>query len=433
MKQILLFGAGKSATSLIDYLIRQAGLHQFHLVVADGDYDLAKQKTADSGNATAVRADIRDAEKRNALIARADIVISLLPPALHALVAESCLAAGRHLLTASYADEKMKQLEPAIREKGLLFLCEMGLDPGIDHMSAMQMIHLLKNRGATITSFHSYCGGLVAPESDNNPWHYKISWNPRNVVMAGKTGAVYKQSGQIVEVSYQHLFDPNRVVDIPGQGVFSWYPNRDSLDYIPLYGLEDTPTFIRATLRHPDYCRGWKKVVALNLTDDVHKYDTNNMSIGSFFSQHLAFHLKEAEHAQLSQAEKTLLAFLGLYSQEKLNQGDCTAADLLQKLMETRLKLQAEDKDMIVMLHHIGYMCEGQKQETTATLVVKGQNATHTAMAKTVGLPLGIAAIMILRGKIHLKGLHIPVVPDIYEPVLEALGEEGIAFHHHNG
>ena len=426
-KKILLFGAGKSATCLIDYLLRQAEQHNWHIVIADGNVELARQKSGGSLYATAVQVDVKMDAQRNALIEQADIVISMLPPSLHSLIAGNCITSGRHLLTASYADEEMKKLAPEIRKKGILFLCEMGLDPGIDHMSAMQLIHRIHATGGKINSFYSHCGGLVAPESDNNPWHYKISWNPRNVVLAGKAGAVYRLDGRVKKLPYSSLFDPGRTVEIPGHGRLAWYPNRDSLPYIPLYGLAESSTFIRTTLRHPDFCTGWKKIVELNLTDETKQYNSNEMSYKTFFETHLRQN-GFTKTDTLPGTEKALLTYLGLYEDERINNGSCTAAAILRTAIEKKLMLQPADKDMIILMHEIAYEFKTQSQKITSTLIVKGENSLHTAMAKTVGLPLGIAAVLMLQGKISLTGLHIPIVPEIYGPVLEALRKEGIVF-----
>lgn len=427
VKKILVLGAGKSATCLIDYLLKQAADHNWQVIVADGNLEQAQTKSDASPFALPARVDVKDHESRNAFIMQSDIVISMLPPALHPLVAENCVAADRHLLTASYVDETIKSMEPEIRKKGLLFLCEMGLDPGIDHMSAVQLIDRIRASGGKVTSFCSHCGGLVAPESDDNPWHYKISWNPRNVVMAGKTGAVYKSNNEIRQLPYHLLFDPNRTTAIVGHGHFAWYPNRDSLAYIPLYRLEDSSTFIRTTLRHPDFCAGWKKIIELNLTDEVHRYDTRELTYREFFQAHL-LQQNLTGAAVGGSMEKHMLAYLGFYNDEKIGNGVCTAADILQMALERKLKLRQEDRDMVIMQHELEHETEGQLRKTISTLVVKGNDSVHTAMARTVGLPLGIAAMLILQGKIALTGLHIPIVPEIYDPVLAALKQEGIVF-----
>lgn len=496
-QQIVLFGAGKSATCLIDYLLEEAAQSNWMIVVADANEAAARQKIGNHPNATAIAADVTQPEQRKALIENASIVISLLPPALHLLVAKDCIAHGKNLLTASYVDDNMRALEKDIQQKGLLFLCEMGLDPGIDHMSAMELLHRIYEDGGTVTSFKSHCGGLVAPESDDNPWHYKISWNPRNVVMAGKAGAVYKENGHTIQLDYENLFDAGRTVAIPGLGNLAWYPNRDSLSYTALYGIENAATFIRTTLRYPAFCFGWKNIIDLKLTDEEKKYETDGLSLQQFFKQHLEANgfgdwlhqqlmsrfdrtkellknlqqLLDAEatatpaekeamqefltvdetgaletlnlesiknntaatvSGQMHEANLSLsqLFFLGLDDDKtQINKGLCSTADVLQFALEKKLLLQAEDKDMIVMLHEIEYTINQRNYQARSSLIVKGEDSNRTAMAKTVGLPLGIAAKLILNGTITTKGLHIPILPEIYQPVLAALKEQQIIFN----
>lgn len=424
MKTILLFGAGKSATCLIDYLLTNAAANNWQLLVVDNNFLLAERKVGNSPHAKAIAADITDSMERDKLVATADIVISMLPPALHILVANSCLQEGRHLLTASYVDDSIKKLHTAIEKKGVLFLCEMGLDPGIDHMSAMQIIHDIKKRGGSIISFHSHCGGLVAPESDDNPWHYKISWNPRNVVLAGKAGAIYKKDGKQEHCAYEHLFINNAEVEIPGIGNYAWYPNRDSLTYAKLYQLEEAATFVRTTLRHPDFYKGWSRIVELGLTNESESIDTNDISYADFASRFL----KKAP-APETPLQKVMLGFLGLYDTQKIGRGKQTAANIMQYLLETKLMLQSSDKDMIIMLHEFVYLLNDKEEKMGSYMVVKGEDNLKTAMAKTVGLPLAIAAKLILQNKITLRGVHIPVLPEIYDPVLYELNREGISFN----
>lgn len=507
MKQVLLFGAGKSATILIEYLLENAKEGNWELVLVDANLELAASKIGLSSSGKAISFDIMDDEKRRKHISSADIVISMLPPTLHILVAKDCVALSKHLLTASYVDEAIKSLQKDISEKGILFLCEMGLDPGIDHMSAMKIIDEIHSKGGKITSFKSHCGGLVAPESDDNPWHYKISWNPRNIVLAGKAGAHFKEKGKEIRLTYEELFTPERTVDIPEIGYLSWYPNRDSLSYTSLYGLENAGTFIRTTLRHPDFMYGWKNVVDLNLTDEEPVYETNGKYLSEVFKEHMdknnfgewlqqkmTDRFKETQNmltnlTKLMEAEKKVenegeeipqsfvsadatgnlqeiaiddvktkaaafvahkmheanlilkqLMFLGLDDKETMvNKGLCSAADILQFAAERKLSLGANDRDMIVMLHEFEYVASSlamtassavtKKSEVRSSLVVKGQDSLHTAMAKTVGLPLGIAAKLILNGKIKLRGLHIPTAKEIYEPVLQELELYGVKFH----
>jgi saccharopine dehydrogenase-like NADP-dependent oxidoreductase len=499
MKTILLFGAGKSATVLIDYLLENAVNENWKVVVADANLEAAQSKTSHSSRAEAISFDIREnISERARQIQDADIVISLLPPSLHIEVAKDCIRFAKNLLTASYVDDEIRQLQPDIEKNKLLFLYEMGLDPGIDHMSAMKLIDEIRHTGGHITSFRSHCGGLVAPESDDNPWHYKISWNPRNIIMAGKAGAHYKEDGEEIKLSFEELFTADRIVNIPGLGSLSWYPNRDSLSYTQLYGINDASTFVRTTLRHPDFMYGWKNVIDLKLTEEKKLYETDGKSLYQVFKEHMdrngfgewlnqklterfaetkdmlesLMKLVEAEKEarqvgddmpksfmaaneqgelqeveiddiknkaatyvaqKMHQANLTLkqLFFLGLDDRDTMvNRGLCSPADILQFAVEKKLTLRPYDKDMIVMLHEIEYENKGQgtRQKVSSSLIVKGENNLHTAMAKTVGLPLGIAAKLILNGKIRQTGLLIPTQKEIYLQVLKELEQLHVKF-----
>ncbi|HZH01006.1 MAG TPA: saccharopine dehydrogenase C-terminal domain-containing protein [Flavisolibacter sp.] len=496
MKKILLFGAGKSATFLIDYLLKNALREDWLITVVDANIQLAESKIGNAISGQAVSFDINNESIRRLHIEQADIVISLLPPSLHILVAKDCIHFKKNLLTASYVDDQMRSLRNDIESNGLLFLCEMGLDPGIDHMSAKKMIDTIHSEGGRITSFLSHCGGLVAPESDNNPWRYKISWNPRNVVLAGKAGAIYKEDGTIREIEYEELFSQKRMVVVPDHELLCWYPNRDSLSYIPVYGLESCDTFIRTTLRHPDFMYGWKNVIALHLTDEVKKYNTAGKSLKDFYAMHMAENgfgdwLQEQMQEQFASSKKILedlvnlveleekagksgaepmdefmmvdekgdlqeidldtlktnaaatvankmheakltlkqLFFLGMDDTSTMIPiNEASAADVLQLSLEKKLPLLPGDKDMVVMVHEIEYQNQGKNWKEIASLLITGENDQHTAMAKTVGLPLGIAAKLILNGTIREKGLLIPVTKEIYEPVLNELQQHGIFF-----
>ena len=481
MKRILLFGAGKSASVLIGYLLAQSAENNWKIIIADANKKLVEEKTGKHPNSEAIELDINNEPKRRELVSTADIVISMMPPALHILIAKDCIHFAKNLLTASYADDEIKALEQQVKDKGIVFLCEMGLDPGIDHMSAMQLLDEIKSAGAVINSFKSHCGGLVAPESDDNPWHYKITWNPKNIVLAGKAGAVYKQDGEQITEQYEQLFDAKRTVvtgneEVP---VLSYYPNRNSLPYIDLYGLQEATTFIRTTLRYADFMYGWKNVIDLKFTDEDAVYDTDGKNLQDFFREHLSkngfgawldeklterftetksllenlMKIMEAEEAanlegeepmedfmivdekgglqkieldevkntaasavasKLHEANLTMkqLFYLGLDDAETLiNKGHCSAADVLQLALEKKLALQPGDKDMIVMLHEIEYTAkDGKRNSVHSSLLVKGDDPVHTAMAKTVGLPLGIAAKLILNGKINMTGVTVIMV-----------------------
>lgn len=436
MKNILLFGAGKSATCLIDYLLANAPRQKWHITVADNDLMLIKSKIGKSYYATPAAIDIKDQAVRQQLIQETDLVISLLPPALHIIIAKDCLRFSKNLLTASYIDPEIRKLEKDIEKAGLLFMCEMGLDPGIDHMSAMKLIHSIEKKGGQIFSFKSYCGGLVSPESNDNPWQYKISWNSRNIVLAGISGASYREKGKVKEVGYAQLFDQSKTVQIPGLGKLAYYPNRDSLSYVDVYSLGNIPTFMRATLRYPDFCEGWNALVKLGLTDDVQKMDTTNMPYFKWAAQHVKVD-KQLSHEEniakflgVSSKSKLIrqLKFLGILNGDLINQGEQTSAGVLQHVLDVRLKMEPSDKDMIVMMHEIEFERRNMATKLHSYMIVQGEDNLRTAMAKTVGLPLGIMAKLLLSGNLQLKGLHVPVMPEVYNPVLRELEEHDIRF-----
>ena len=479
-KHILLIGAGKSATVLIDYLIDEAKENGWKISIADSNKELIAQKIGGRSEAIGIELDIHDTAKRQSIISASDLVISMMPPALHVFIAKDCLEFGKHLLTASYVDDTIKSMHDEAVQKGLIFLCEMGLDPGIDHMSAMKILDEIKAQGGIITSFKSHCGGLVAPENDDNPWHYKISWNPRNVVLAGKAGAVYLEHGIEVKKDYASLFKEKHVVNIHDKESFTlaYYPNRNSLGYTELYGLQDAHTFIRTTLRYPEFMSGWNHVISLELTDEEPLYETSNLSLKDFFETHLErkglkhwldeylekhflqinhviesilAQLKELPLAEASDSNRTSLIhkaqqlmannlheanlmlqqllYLGMKDKNTfINKGICSAADVLQFILENKWVLHPADKDMIVMLHEIEYSLNGVPGKIDSSLIVKGEDSLRTAMAKTVGLPLGIAAKNILNGKIKGTGVVVPVDKSIYNPVLKELEKWGVQF-----
>ncbi len=422
MKQIVLFGAGKSASVLINFLKEIAVKRNWQVFIIDGDIELLKTKIGNHDLVKPIVLNIFDVEEKNKIIQQADIVISLMPPQLHMLIAEACLQFGKNLLTASYIDDETKKLSNKVAEKGLLFLYEMGLDPGIDHMSAMQIIDEIKVKGGKITSFKSHCGGLVTPESIDNPWFYKLTWNPRNIVLAGKSGAHYLENGEEKKVLYEELFNDENKIQLPNGEEYGFYANRDSLSYRSIYKLENVKTFVRTTLRFPAFIKGWKQIVALKLTDEEKKYETDNLNLADFFKQHFAKNSIQVESDEQ-------LEYFGLNDSETtINKGLCSAVDVLQFIMERKLSLKSNDKDMIIMLHEFEYEIAGKPHQIKSYLKVVGESNSNTAMAKTVGLPLGIAAELILDGKINVKGLLIPTEPEIYQPVLKELENHNIIF-----
>lgn len=436
MQIILLFGAGKSATSLIEYLGNCTNENDWKLLVCDANPAIAQSKIKNYPSAEAISIDVSNVDMRRDLISKADMVISMLPPTLHFLVAKDCVHFSKNLLTASYIDDNIKTLQKEVEEKGLLFLGEMGLDPGIDHMSAMKMIDKIKKEGGKITSFKSHCGGLVSPESDDNPWHYKITWNPMNVVLAGSAGAVFLENNQTIEISYKDIFkDDKNVAGVPGLFPLAWYANRDSLSYIRTYQLHGIQTFIRTTLRYPSFCSGWNKIVNMDFTNtnDQELIKDCETYAGWFQIKKEIFISKNQnswnEDNFLNAEFSEQIDYLGMRSAEIIPFEKTHSAAILQYLLEKKLFMKPDDKDMIVMLHEIEYSVDRENKKISSCLIVKGDDQIHTAMAKTVGLPLAIATKLILQNKIKLTGLHIPVIPEIYEPVLKELELNGIKFN----
>jgi saccharopine dehydrogenase (NADP+, L-glutamate forming) len=436
MKRVLIIGAGRSATVCIEYLANKAAQQQISLTLADGSAELVAQKAANFPHIQQAEIHLENKEAVNALIKGNDIVISLLPAHLHIEIATICLANNTHLLTASYVSAAMQALHSEVEAKGLIFLNECGLDPGIDHLSAMEIIDNIHAEGYTINSFKSFAGGLVAPESDNNPWGYKFSWNPRNVVIAGQSTATFLEEGRMKFVPYQQLFQREEVVTVHGYGQFDAYPNRDSLGYQKIYGLQKVHTMVRGTLRKHGYCEAWHALVMLGLTDDTLQL---HLPEGTTFQDWVQMYLPHSETARLG-IEVLLpgislhaidkLDWLGMFSKEPLPIINGTAAQILQALLEDKWRLAHGDRDMIVMQHQFVYSKGGKSKQLISELVVEGDNETHTAMAKTVGLPLAMACMLIVENKITTKGVQIPVTKNWYQPLLVALKEEGIIFNH---
>ncbi|OON70158.1 saccharopine dehydrogenase C-terminal domain-containing protein [Hymenobacter sp. CRA2] len=443
MTRLLLLGAGRSASSLIQYLLRYLAAEDWHLTIADVNPAPLQPILAPYGErAQAVAFEIGQQERLHELVAAHDVVISMLPALFHPLVAKACLQHQRHLATASYATEEIRAFEAEARAAGLTFLMECGLDPGLDHMSALPVIEEIRAQGGRLTSFKSYCGGLMAPDSEgDNPWRYKFTWNPRNVVVAGQGTARYIEGGRPRFIPYQHLFRRVERLAVPGYGEFEGYANRDSLGYRPLYGLDGIPTMLRGTLRRPGYCAGWAALVALGLTDD--SYRLGNAAgltwaelIESFLpsaapGEPLAGRVAAYLRLDPTGEEMQRLNWLGLFTTEPVGLPDATPAQLLERLLTARWQLQPQDHDMIVMQHLFEYLPAdgGAVQRRTSSLVVIGDDAVHTAMAKTVGLPLGMAVRRLARGEVAHRGVVVPVHADVYAPILQELAQEyGIEF-----
>lgn len=441
MKKILVIGAGRSAIVLIDYLLENAEAENWHITVADADAAHAKKMIGDSKSATAIELDATIDARRAALIAEHDLIISMLPAFLHTMVANDCLSLKKNLVTPSYISEDMRKMSQVVKDAGLIFLNELGVDPGIDHMSAMRLLDDMRSKGKEITCFESFTGGLVAPESDDNPWNYKFTWNPRNVVLAGQGGAVkFKHNGKFKYIPYQKLFRRTEVIKIPDYGLFEGYANRDSLSYRELYKLEDIPTIYRGTLRRKGFCRSWDVFVQLGMTDDTYiMEDSMNMTHREFtnsflkYNEHDSVELKLQYYMKMDQDGDVFdkLQWLGIFDNELIGlDKPSTPAQILQKILEKKWSLKPGDKDMIVMWHKIRTRdnADSPEEEIHSSMVVIGDEEPRTAMAKTVGLPMAIAAKLILNGTITTPGVHAPVTKEIYEPILNELESFGISF-----
>ncbi len=437
MKEILVLGAGLSTTSLIQYLLKNSDAHDWQIVVADLDKDLAAKKVHGHGRGKAIAFDINNEEASTKTIGHADIVVSMLPAFMHHLVAGKCVALGKPMLTASYVTEEMKPYDALAKRAGIPILMELGVDPGIDHMSAMRVIHRIKKLGGEILSFYSFTGGLVAPESDNNPWNYKLTWNPRNVVMAGNGVSKFIQQGSYKYIPYYRLFERTLKRKILNYGEFEAYANRDSLSYREIYGLKDIPTMYRGTLRRPGYAKAWNVFVKLGATDDTyHIENSENMTYRDFINSFMQYEPSvpveiKLQNYSVDAADAVVmekLKWLGIFDKRKIGLKNATPAQILQKLIMEKWKLDPDDKDMLIMQHEFKYQLGNETKMIVSAMALIGENQEETAMAKTVGLPLGIATKLLATGKISKTGIHRPVTPEIYEPILEELETYGIKF-----
>jgi saccharopine dehydrogenase-like NADP-dependent oxidoreductase len=439
MKNILIIGAGKSSSALIKYLLDKSNEESLFLTIGDISTDNAKNLINNHKNAKAIVLDVFDKEQREENIKKSDLVISMLPARFHLDVAKDCITFGKHMVTASYISDEMKALDAEVKEKGLVFMNEIGLDPGIDHMSAMQVIDSIKDAGGKMLLFESFCGGIVAPESDNNLWNYKFTWNPRNVVLAGQGGAaMFIQEGTYKYIPYTKLFRRSEFITVHGHGKFEAIANRDSLKYRTVYGLEGIPTMYRGTIRKVGFSRAWNTFVQLGMTDDSYTIEeSENMSYRDFVNLFLAYspsdsvELKLRSYLKIDQDDVMWekLVELDIFNPDKkIRLKNATPAQMLQSILEESWTLAEDDKDMIVMQHLFGYELEGKKYQIESSFVVLGENQTYTAMSKTVGLPVGIAAIKILKGEIKTPGVQIPISREVYKPILKELEEHGIVF-----
>ena len=439
MREILIVGAGKSTSVLINYLLEQAEQEKLFIRIGDLNIENARKACNNSSKCEAFKLDVFNPESREPAIKSADIVISMLPARFHIEVARDCLKFGKNMVTASYISDEMKALDEEVKEKGLVFMNEIGVDPGIDHMSAMQIIDRIRDKGGKMLLFESFTGGLVAPESDDNLWNYKFTWNPRNVVVAGQGGvAEFIQEGKYKYIPYHRLFRRTEFLEIEGHGKFEGYANRNSLKYQSIYGLENALTLYRGTIRKVGFSRAWNMFVQLGMTDDSFQMkNSEEMSYRDFINSFLPYspsdsvELKVRHNLKIDQDDIMWdkLIELDLFNpNKKIGIKNATPAQALQKILMDKWTLSDDDKDMIVMYHKFGYELNGEQKQIDSTMVHIGEDQSKTAMAKTVGLPVAMATIMILNDEIKTPGVQLPISKEVYEPLLKKLEEHDIIF-----
>ncbi|PIF01098.1 MAG: saccharopine dehydrogenase [Maribacter sp.] len=442
LRKILVLGAGKSTSYLLDYFLDKSITEKLHLTIGDIRPEGIPPSAKNHPNCTVIHLDILKDEDRKKAIGNSDIVVSMLPARFHIKVARDCVESNKNLVTASYISNEILALDETVKKKGLVFMNEIGLDPGIDHMSAMQVIDNITNQGGKILLFESFTGGLVAPESDNNLWNYKFTWNPRNVVLAGQGGAAkFIQEGSYKYIPYHKLFRRTEFFEIEGYGKFEGYANRDSLEYREAYGLQDALTLYRGTMRRVGFSKAWNMFVQLGMTDDSYTIeDSKGMSYREFTNLFLPYsptdsvELKLRHYLKIDQDDSKweMLSELSIFDPEKTIPLDrATPAQILQLILEDSWTLDEDDKDMIVMYHKFGYELNGKKSQIDSNMVVIGEDHFHTAMAKTVGLPVAIATLLILNGEINTPGVQIPIAKEVYNPILKELKNYGVNFREH--
>jgi saccharopine dehydrogenase-like NADP-dependent oxidoreductase len=440
MRNILIIGAGRSAISLIKYLLDKSEAEKLFITIGDISIQNAQKFTDGHPNGRGILLDVFNEVQRREAVQQNDLVISMLPARFHIEVARDCLKFGKHMVTASYISDEMQNLNKKVTTKGLVFMNEIGLDPGIDHMSAMHVIDRIRDKGGKMLLFESFTGGLVAPESDTNLWHYKFTWNPRNVVVAGQGGAAeFIQEGTYKYIPYHRLFRRTEFLDVEGYGRFEGYANRNSLKYKSVYGLEDVLTLYRGTLRRVGFSKAWNMFVQLGMTDDGYSIpNSENLSYRDFVNLFLPYSPTDSVELKMRHALKIdqddlmweKLLELDIFNPNKtIGIKEATPAKALQRILEDKWTLAPEDKDMIVMYHKFGYELDGKKKQIDSTMVIKGDDQTYTAMAKTVGLPVAMAALKILNEEITTPGVQLPIAKEVYEPILKELENYGITFN----
>ncbi len=432
MRHVLVLGAGLVAGPLVRYLLNVKG---FRVTVASRTVEKAQRLTGGASNGAALSLDVEDESALEALIADHDLSISLLPYVHHPLVARLCVKHRKRMVTTSYVKDEMRALDGAAREAGVILLNEIGVDPGIDHMSALQVIHRIQESGGRLVSFTSNTGGLPAPDANDNPFGYKFSWAPRGVILAGKNPARYLADGKTMEVPGPELFAHHWPCEVKGFGELEVYPNRDSLPYIEAYGIPTVRSMVRGTLRYPGWCDTLKAIVDLGLLDESERGDLGGLTFarltarligsdGADLKSDLASHLGIPVDAK----PITALDWLGLFSADPLPEGANTYLDVVASRMLSKMRYAPGERDMLVMQHEFVVEHPGQKERITSTMVDYGIPNGDSSMSRLVGLPAAIASRLVLQGEIALTGVCTPVIPEIYEPVLEELATLGVSF-----
>ncbi|KNC47536.1 saccharopine dehydrogenase [Thecamonas trahens ATCC 50062] len=440
-KRVAVLGAGRSSGPLIRYLLERAEDERWSVLVADANVKLAASKAGDHPAAAAVELDVANKDGLTAILDTADVVVSMLPASMHAPVIEMAIGLGKPVVTASYATPDVRQHDAAAKAAGVPIVMECGVDPGIDHMSAKALIDGIRDAGGDVREFRSYTGGLVAPESTtDNPWKYKLSWNPRNVVLAGRGVSTYLQAGVVKFIPYNKLFSRAKNVVFPDGTTFEAYANRDSLQYIDAYDLASASTVLRGTLRWPGFCEAWDVFVQLGLTDDSFAMeDADRMTYAEFLASFLPWRQSDSVELllayQLQQpmfsAVMDKIRWLGLFSDRRIN-AKGSPARILELLLQHKWRLRPGDRDLIGMLHKIAYVdANGEAREKISALKIKGSatDPDMTAMATTVSLPVAIMTKRILNGETFGPGVVIPTERNIYKPILAELADDfGISF-----
>ena len=431
MKRILCLGAGLVARPYVQYLCK----HDYHVTVASRTKSKAERLINGCENADTVTFNIQtDNDLLKELTAQADLICSLLPYIFHVKAAKEAIKYKKPFCTTSYISDEMKALDENARNAGILLLNECGVDPGIDHMSAMKIIDSIHNNNGKAVSFTSFTGGLPAPDANDNPFGYKLSWSPRGVLLAGRNPAHFLKNGREVNIPGAELFDHYEIIEVPDDGKFEGYPNRDSMSYIDIYNIPETKTMLRGTYRNLGWCSTLKKIADLGLLD-IEERSFSNMTYADFMREQIKseelYLLDAVANACGIESNDPIISrfeWLGLFSDNPIPSNITTNLDALCHLFEEKLQYSPGQRDMIVMHHEFIAQYSDRKEKITSTLIDYGIPNGDSSMSRTVALPVAIASRMILEGKITLTGVHRPILPEIYKPILKELEDNNIQF-----